>query len=76
MLSLAEGELGALRVPLVSESMGCAPEFAATVVGQMNCDERPPALRKVSQTCDSLENARTAEKLKLVEPGGIDWTTW
>ncbi|NDD64403.1 MAG: hypothetical protein EBZ36_10545 [Acidobacteria bacterium] len=76
MLSLADGELGAPRVALLSPSTGCAPEFAATVVGQMNCDERPPVPRKVSQTCDSLENARTAEKLKLVEPVGMLWTTW
>ena len=32
--------------------------------------------RKVSQTCDKRENARTLLNEKLVEPGGMAWTVW
>ena len=67
MLKRALGEM--------SERMGVSPEFPTIVVGQMKEDDRPPVPRKVSQTCDSLENARTAEKLKEVDPEGMDCTT-
>ena len=68
MASLALGQ------PL-SARAGVAP-LPAGAVGLKNSEERAPAALKVSQTCDSRENALTAEKEKDVLPAGIDCTTW
>ena len=59
----------------MSASSGVAPE-ALPAVGHMKLAALeagvvPLPFLKVSQTCDSRENARTAEKLKDVEPAGM-----
>ena len=49
--------------------------FAVVAVGQRNCEDLGPSLRKVSHTWLKREKARTAAKLKLVLPAGMDcWT--
>jgi hypothetical protein len=45
-------------------------------VGEMKDELRAPSFLKVSHTCESLEKALTAAKLKDVLFAGIDCTTW
>ena len=48
---------------LALSSTGALP-FAVVVVGQRNCEDLGPSLRKVSHTWLRREKALTAEKLK------------